>query len=84
MIDLENVDNNAFGQSLNSNYLKTELKIPLPPPTIQKRIITECEKIDREYESIRMSIDEYRRKIAQVFESLDVIAKAGSNSQAIR
>ena len=77
LIDLENVDNNAFGQSLNINYLKTELKIPLPPPNIQKRIITECEKIDREYESIRMSIEEYRRKIAQVFESLDVIAKTG-------
>ena len=73
LIDLKNVGNKAFGKSLNSTYLNNEVKIPLPPTDIQQQIIEECAKVDTEYNSSRMSIEEYRKKIAQVFENLQVI-----------
>ena len=75
LIDLENVGNKAFGKSLNSTYLKEEIKIPLPPKNVQEQIIAECEKIDQEYETSRMTIEEYRNKIAKIFSVLEVMAQ---------
>ena len=76
IIDLENVGGKAFGKSLNSKYLKEEVKIPLPPPNIQQLIVDECKKIDEEYNnSRRMSIEDYRKEIVKVFERLEVISK---------
>jgi type I restriction enzyme M protein len=37
---------NAFGKSLNSNYLKNEVIIPLAPPDIQVEIVNECQVVD--------------------------------------
>lgn len=45
-IDLEQKGLNAFGKSLNSNHLREEVRIPLPPIKIQKDIIFECKKED--------------------------------------
>ena len=74
MIDLENVDNNkAFGKSLNSDYLKNEIMIPLPPIDIQKLIVSECEKVDEEYHNTRMTIEDFMRKIAEVFAKYEVV-----------
>ncbi len=63
---------NASKYERHFKYLK-ETKIPLPPIDIQKQIIDECTKVDEEYNSSRMSIEEYRRRIMQVFENLQVI-----------
>lgn len=49
------------------------IKLPLPPLSIQQQIVAECQKVDEEYNSSRMSIEDYRQKIAQVFENLQVI-----------
>lgn len=75
MIDLENVGNKAFGKSLNSSYLKNEVKIPLPPPNIQLQIVSECEKIDVEYQHTRMTIEEYKMKVANIFARLEVVSR---------
>ncbi len=85
MIDLENVGNKAFGKSLNSTYLNNEVKIPLPPIDIQQQIVSECEKVDEEYNKSRMTVEEYKKKIAEVFERLEVISRprGGGNSQII-
>ena len=53
------------------------LRFPLPPLDIQSQIVSECEKIDEEYNTSRMSIEEYKKKISQVFENLEVIVKTG-------
>ncbi|MDD3125637.1 MAG: N-6 DNA methylase [Candidatus Kapabacteria bacterium] len=53
------------------------IQIPLPPLEIQQQIVAECEKVDKEYNSSRMSIEDYKKKIAQVFENLEVITKTG-------
>ncbi len=39
------------------------LQIPLPPSDIQQKIVSECEKVDEKYNSSRMSIEEYKKKI---------------------
>lgn len=54
-----------------------EVKIPLPPLDIQQKIVEECEKIDDEFNRTRMKIEEYRAKIAQIFNNLEVITKGG-------
>ncbi len=53
--------------SLNVSDLEN-IKIPLPPIDIQSKIVTECEKVDKEYNTSRMSIEEYKKKIVEVFE----------------
>ncbi len=75
LIDLENVGDKAFGKSLNSTYLKKEVKIPVPPLDIQKKIVDECAKIDEEYNNTRMTIEEYQAKIEKLFDDLEVILK---------
>lgn len=62
---------NAGKYERHFKYLK-ETKIPFPPIDIQQQIIEECAKVDEEYHTSRMSIEEYRKKIAQVFEDLQV------------
>lgn len=83
VIDLEHVDYKAFGQSLNSAYLRNEVRIPVPPANIQRMIIAECEAVDEEYNSKRMSLEEYQKKIAAVFESLDVIAATRGGGKSV-
>lgn len=76
MIDLENVGNKAFGKSLNSSYLKDEVLIPLPPLAIQQQVVSECIKIDEEYYAKEKDIEDRKRKIESIFESLDKKAKS--------
>ncbi|MBO5828305.1 MAG: N-6 DNA methylase [Paludibacteraceae bacterium] len=70
-----NITGSAQG-GLNSTNLKA-IKIPLPPLDIQQQVVSECEKVDEEYNNSRMTIEEYKRKIAEVFERLEVISKSG-------
>ena len=49
------------------------LQIPLPPIDVQEQIVAECQKVDEEYNTSRMAIEDYRKKIAQAYENLQVI-----------
>lgn len=69
-----NITGSAQG-GLNSTNLKN-IKIPLPPLEIQEKIIKECQKIDKEYETSRMAIETYRQKIADIFHELEVVKNA--------
>lgn len=60
-------------QNLSNKIL--EIKVPIPPMNVQNNIVFECEKIDAEYNSTRMSIEEYRSKIETLFDDLEVISK---------
>ncbi len=73
LIDLQNVGNKAFGKSLNKTYLRDEVLIPKPDVPTQKRVVAKCEKINKEYNSSRMTVEEYHAKIAKVFADLEVI-----------
>ena len=65
---------NSSGSNINnlSNKIGT-LKIPVPPLSVQQQIVNECEAVDNEYNTTRMSIEAYRKKIEEIFDELDVI-----------
>lgn len=50
-----------------------DLQIPQVEEDKMQQIVAECAKVDEEYNSSRMTIEEYRERIAQVFENLQVI-----------
>src|SRR5699024_9204725 len=45
LINLESVGNKAFGKSLNTTYLRNDIKIPTPPLEIQDEIAKKVEEI---------------------------------------
>lgn len=53
------------------------IKIPCPPKNIQDEIAEQCMIIDKEYETSRMTIDEYRSKIESLFVKLNIIEVGG-------
>lgn len=53
-----------------TNYLE-QVKIPLPPLDIQRQIVSECEKVDEEYNNSKISIEENEIKIAETYKLLD-------------
>lgn len=57
---------------LSATSLKN-IRIPIPPYQIQVEVVKECEKILKEYKSIRMDIGVYRKKITKVFEKYEVL-----------
>ena len=69
-IDLS-TSNNAIGQSLNSKFLREELKIPLPPLPIQAEIVKACEAIDLEVEGAKMMIEKGRKEIEEKVEGIN-------------
>lgn len=61
-------------------YKDDLLQFPIPqiPTDIQAKIVAECEQIDKEYEETRMTIEEYRAKIMQLLDNLNVISGGGN------
>ena len=57
------------------------IKIPVPPIPVQEKIIAECEKLEKQYETTRMKIEDYKAQIQQIFEELDVIKSDGGGVQ---
>lgn len=82
LVDVQDLKVNSDYPSLNKSDIDN-IKIPLPPLDIQRQIVSECEKIDEEYNTSRMSIEEYKKKIAQVFDNLEVITRAGGGKTMI-
>lgn len=54
-----------------------KLCIPKIDKSLQRQIVDECQKIDEEYNSTRMSIEEYRKKIEALLNELDIISRGG-------
>ncbi|ELM6635994.1 restriction endonuclease subunit S, partial [Campylobacter coli] len=53
------------------------IKIPLPPLEIQKQIVAECEKVEEQYNTIRMSIEEYQNLIKAILQKCGIIDDGG-------
>jgi len=75
-IDLNtlNESNKAFGKSVNSKFLKDEVKIPLPPLDIQEKIVTEIEYINNN--GIDFSTSDIKRYQEEVKKQKDEILKS--------
>ncbi|EAJ3114918.1 restriction endonuclease subunit S [Campylobacter coli] len=52
-------------------------KIPLPPLEIQKQIVAECEKVEEQYNTIRMSVEEYQNLIKTILQKCGIIDDGG-------
>ena len=74
-IDLENTGNKAFGKSLNSDYLKNDVKIPLPPFNVQQQIVDECIAIDKEVEKAELEILRVSKEIGNTINSISKLTK---------
>ncbi len=57
---------------LNLANLK-EIKIPLPTLEIQKQIVAECEKVEEQYNTIRMSIEKYQELIKAILVKCGIV-----------
>lgn len=73
-IDVRYIKPDSGYPSLNVSDFEN-LQIPLPPLEIQKQIVDECNIVHKEFNTIRMSIDVYERKLADVFEKYEVILR---------
>ena len=52
------------------------IKVPdIIDENLLKKIVSECKKVDNDYNNSRMSVEEFRKKIVDVFERLNVISK---------
>lgn len=67
----------GFSRSFRASTERIEaVQIPLPPLSIQQQIVRECEAVDEEYNTSRMTIQTYRKKISDIFDRLEVVAKS--------
>ena len=53
----------AFGKSLNSAFLRDDVKIPIPPLDIQRAIVAECEAVDAEAAKVQAEIEQAQQEI---------------------
>ncbi|EOZ2156442.1 N-6 DNA methylase [Campylobacter coli] len=61
---------------LQINLGKTQIlstKIPLPPLEIQKQIVAECEKVEEQYNTLSLSIEEYQKLIKAMLQKCGII-----------
>ncbi len=75
ILNLDNIGKKAFGKSLNSTFLNDTIQIPVPDIAMQKKVIEECEKIKNEFKTIRMTPEEYKSKISNIFFKHKIIKK---------
>ena len=52
------------------------VQLPIPPLNIQNKIVKECKAIDEEYNTSRMTVEEYRTKICDIFDNLQIVKKS--------
>ncbi|WP_251712847.1 N-6 DNA methylase [Lactococcus ileimucosae] len=65
----------ARGAAQPHVYPKDIAKFPVPqvPNSVQKEVNKAVEKLDEKYQSSRMKLEEYRKQISEIFQSLDVL-----------
>ncbi|EAK0740052.1 restriction endonuclease [Campylobacter coli] len=59
-------------QNINLGILQN-MVIPKPPLEIQKQIVAECEKIEEQYNTLSLSIEEYQKLIKAILQKCGII-----------
>ncbi|MCI7410831.1 MAG: N-6 DNA methylase, partial [Helicobacter bilis] len=75
LANIENVITGSAQPQITRTNL-SQLKIPLPPLEIQKQIVSECEKVEEQYNTIRMSIEEYQKLIKAILVKTGICEEA--------
>lgn len=73
LIRNESGGSNIYNLSNQIGYIP----VPVPPLEIQKQIVSECEKVDDEYNTARRSIEDCRQKIEDLFSELEAESIGG-------
>lgn len=73
LIDLENTGSKMFGKSLNSDYLKNDVKIPIPSKDVQKKITDECNIVDKSEAKAISEIEKANDEIESLFSGADFV-----------
>ncbi|WP_239391156.1 N-6 DNA methylase [Cloacibacillus sp. An23] len=76
--DFMMADHKGTKMPRGNKTLIPQFNVPVPPISVQQQIIEECEKIDEEYNTTRMSIETYRHKIEELFNELDIANGGGA------
>ena len=65
----------ARGAAQPHVYIRDLAKIPIPvvPEDIQSKILSEVNSLEEQYNNSRMKIEEYYKKIHEIFEKLDIL-----------
>ena len=72
------ISDESAGSNINNLSSRIgSLALPTPPLPIQQRVIDECATVDEEYNTTRMSIETYRRRIEEIFSELGVANSGG-------
>lgn len=69
-------------KNINLGILQN-MVIPKPPLEIQTQIVAECEKIENQYNTIRMSIEEYQNLIKAILEKTGICEESANNGGGI-
>lgn len=69
------------GNIKNLNSSIGNIDIPVPPINIQEKVISECDKLEKQYETTRMKIEEYQNQIKNIFKDLEIIENIGGGVQ---
>ncbi|EJR5079223.1 restriction endonuclease subunit S, partial [Campylobacter coli] len=59
-------------QNINLGILQN-MVIPKPPLEIQKQIVAECEKVEEQYNTLSLSIEEYQKLIKAILQKCGII-----------
>ncbi len=70
----ESVMTGASGHRRVPASFYEEMKIPVPPLSVQRQIIEECEKVEEESRKMRKTVEEGYRKIEEILMTLDTAA----------
>lgn len=64
----------SFSRSYRASTERVaSVRIPLPPPKVQKDVVKAWKKVFAEFHSSRMSMDEYRSKILKIMYKYNVL-----------
>ena len=67
LIDLDNLKgNNVFGKSLNSEHMRRNVRIPLPPLDIQQKIVDEMAQIEKKMAQAEQDLGSCRSSIVHL------------------
>lgn len=70
-IKMEDLTSNPGVKHINITTLKN-IQIPKPPLEIQEQIVSECKKVDNEFKTTRMEIDELKAKVSKIFSEFGI------------
>ncbi len=65
-LSADGIGSKAFGKSLNSTILKSQVMLPLPPLAVQKTVAKECAAVDADYAKAKKAIENGRARIAAI------------------